>query len=136
MYLEETGCNIASMANLQVGVGLASFSMRRAASFASVPFRAPLRAAQRRYFPVGRQLFLYPDVVTTSAPGGHSQGLSCWALGLPIAADCKQHILIINSMTVHSYPAWEGLVIREMFECCQSCDWNWLFLAYSACTLR
>lgn len=56
-------------AHMQMGVGLASFSMKRAASIASVPFRVPIRAAQRRYFPIGRQLFLYPDVVTTSAPG-------------------------------------------------------------------
>ena len=56
-------------ASLQMGVGLASFSMKRAASFASVPFRVPIRAAQRQYFPIGRQLFLYPDIVTTSAPG-------------------------------------------------------------------
>ena len=57
-------------ASLQMGVGLASFSMKQAASFASVPFRVPIRAAQRQYFPIGRQLFLYPDIVTTSAPGG------------------------------------------------------------------
>ena len=124
MYLEKAGLHLVGIVNLQVGVGLASFSMRRAASFASVPFRAPLRAAQRRYFPVGRQLFLYPDVVTTSAPGGHSKGLSCWALGLPIAAECEQHILIINSTSVRSCPAWKGLASCKMSEYCQGCKWK------------
>ena len=49
----------------QVGVGLAGAGVRRAARFASVPFRA----AQRRYLPVGRQLYLFPDAVTTELPG-------------------------------------------------------------------
>ena len=49
----------------QVGAGLAGAGVRRAARFASVPFRA----AQRRYFPIGRQLYLFPDAVTDSQPG-------------------------------------------------------------------
>ena len=78
-------------AHVQMGVGLASFSMKRAASFASVPFRVPIRAAQRRYFPIGRQLFLYPDVVTTSAPGKASQTLgsqTCTIRPVPIEWHC------------------------------------------------
>lgn len=54
---------------LQIGVGLAGAGVRHAASIASVPFRVPFQAAQRRYFAVGRQLFLCPDHVSTVLPG-------------------------------------------------------------------
>ncbi len=54
---------------VQMGVGLAGAGVRTAASIATTPFRVPFRAAQRRYFPIGRQLFLYSDTVSTVIPG-------------------------------------------------------------------
>ncbi|CAL8465334.1 g4869 [Coccomyxa elongata] len=59
----------ASAFGARMGVGLAGAGVRTAASIATTPFRVPFRAAQRRYFPIGRQLFLYSDTVSTVLPG-------------------------------------------------------------------